>query len=244
MIVAAVLVAAGSGSRLGADVPKAFVEVNDQPLLEYAVQRFLVHRAVRDVVVVVPAGWTEQAEKLLAELVKSFGRIESFLDEAGIARRESVRPPSVVTGGRTRQESVERGLAALSDDVDAVLVHDVARAFVPAAVIHRVVDALEAGADAVVPTLPVADTLRSVGPDGLGPTVDRAGLVAVQTPQGFRRPVLVAAHASASDDSATDDASLVEATGVRVIAVPGASEAFKVTVPLDLELAQVVADRV
>jgi 2-C-methyl-D-erythritol 4-phosphate cytidylyltransferase len=244
MIVAAVLVAAGSGARLGADVPKAFVEVNDQPLLEYAVQRFLVHRAVRDVVVVVPVGWTEQANEMLDELVKSFRSVDELLGKLGRPPAGPTMKPLVVAGGSTRQESVERGLAVLADDVDAVLVHDVARAFVPAAVISRVVDALEAGADAVVPTVPLTDTLRSVGPDGLGPTVDRTGLVAVQTPQGFRRQVLDAAHSSAPGGAATDDASLVEADGVRVVAVPGASEAFKVTVPLDLALAEVVADRV
>jgi 2-C-methyl-D-erythritol 4-phosphate cytidylyltransferase len=242
MIVAAVLVAAGSGSRLGADVPKAFVEVNDRPLLEHAVERFISHRAVRDVVVVVPADRTEQAEELLAEVVANFPDLDELLVKLGRPPAEPLAKPLVVAGGSTRQESVECGLAALSDDVDAVLVHDVARAFVPAAVIRRVVDALEAGADAVVPTVPVTDTLRSVAPDGIGPTVDRAGLVAVQTPQGFRRRVLAAAHASAPDGSATDDASLVEAAGVRVVAVPGAPEAFKVTVPLDLRLAEAVAD--
>jgi 2-C-methyl-D-erythritol 4-phosphate cytidylyltransferase len=150
-----------------------------------------------------------------------------------------------VAGGSTRQGSVGRGLVALADDVEAVLVHDVARAFVPRALIARVARALDGGADAVVPTLPVTDTLRSVGPDGVGPTVDRAGLVAVQTPQGFRRSVLVAAHEAgrvAGRGEATDDASLVEALGVKVVAVPGAPEAFKVTVPLDLRLAEAVVD--
>jgi 2-C-methyl-D-erythritol 4-phosphate cytidylyltransferase len=227
MIVAAVLVAAGSGSRLAAGVPKAFVEVSERTLLEHAAERFLSSRALRDVVVVVPAEWTDRARELL-----------------GRAPSEPVPPPPVVAGGSTRQESVARGLAALAPDVDAVLVHDVARAFVPAALIGRVVEALQAGADAVVPTVAVADTLRSLRPDGLGPTVDRAGLVAVQTPQGFRRSVLEAAHAAAADGSATDDASLVEAAGVPVVAVPGAAEAFKVTVPLDLALAEVVANRV
>jgi 2-C-methyl-D-erythritol 4-phosphate cytidylyltransferase len=245
MIVAAVLVAAGSGSRLGADVPKAFVEVNDQPLLEYAVQRFLVHRAVRDVIVVVPAGWTEQAQEVLAGLVKSLGSVDDLIGQMGIARPAPVPAPVVVPGGRTRQESVGCGLAALADDVDAVLVHDVARAFVPRALITRVARALADGADAVVPTLPVTDTVRTATASGLGPTLDRAGLVSVQTPQGFRRSVLVAAHESGRASGrveATDDASLVEALGVDVVAVPGAPEAFKVTVPLDLRLAEVVAD--
>lgn len=216
MIVAAVLVAAGSGSRLGADVPKAFVTVAGRPLLAHAASRFAAHPGVRDVVIAAPAELVGSA----AELV-------------GSAR--------VVAGGRTRQESVARGLAALAPDVDTVLVHDVARAFVPAAVIDRVLGALSAGAAAVVPTVPVADTIRSVAGGVLGAVVDRSQLAAVQTPQGFARRVLVAAHASALDGSATDDASLVEAAGVSVTAVPGAPEAFKVTVPLDLALAEVIA---
>jgi 2-C-methyl-D-erythritol 4-phosphate cytidylyltransferase len=216
MIVAAVLVAAGSGSRLGADVPKAFVTVAGRPLLTHAVSRFAADARVRDVVIAAPAGLVESA----AQLVPS-------------AR--------VVAGGSTRQESVARALAALAPDVDTVLVHDVARAFVPAAVIDRVLGALEAGAEAVVPTVAVADTIRALDGDALGAVVDRARLTAVQTPQGFVRSVLDAAYASAAVASATDDASLVEAVGVRVVAVPGAAEAFKVTVPLDLVLAEVVA---
>jgi 2-C-methyl-D-erythritol 4-phosphate cytidylyltransferase len=218
MSVTAVLVAAGSGSRLGADVPKAFVEVGGRTLLEHAVARFAAHPEVRDVVVAAPAELVGSA----AELVPS-------------AR--------VVPGGATRQESVARGLAALAPDVDAVLVHDVARAFVPAAVIDRVLVALSSGAVAVVPTVPVADTIRSVDGGVLGGVVDRSRLAAVQTPQGFARTVLVAAHRAAVDPGATDDASLVEATGVAVVAVPGAPEAFKITVPLDLALAGLVADR-
>ena len=226
MIVAAVLVAGGSGSRLGADVPKAFVEVDDRTLLEHAAERFVEHSAVRDVVVVVPAELIGLAEELLAEAFEEDGAV-----------------PAVVAGGATRQESVARGLAALAEDVDTVLVHDVARAFVPPPVIGRVLAALASGAAAVVPTVPVADTVRSVDGGALGAVVDRARLAAVQTPQGFARQVLLAAHAASGDFGATDDASLVEAVGVPVVAVPGAAEAFKVTVPLDLALAGLVADR-
>lgn len=245
MIVAAVLVAAGSGSRLGADVPKAFVEVSDCTLLEHAASRFMSHRAVRDVVVVVPADRTQQAEELLADMVESFRGVDELMAVLGRTPSDPNRPPLVVAGGSTRQESVGCGLAALADDVEAVLVHDVARAFAPRTLITRVTQALSDGADAVVPTLPVTDTVRTVTASGLGPTVDRAGLASVQTPQGFRRSVLVAAHEAGRASGraeATDDASLVEALGVKVVAVPGAPEAFKVTVPLDLRLAEAVAD--
>lgn len=225
-VVAVVLVAAGSGERLAAGGPKAFVEVGGVTLLEHAVSRLVIHPAVRDLAVAAPPELAESARAVVVEAAAGF-----------------VADPVVVPGGRTRQESVARGLTALADDVEYVLVHDMARAFVPNEVVRRVVDALMEGAPAVVPTLPVTDTLRALADDGrLGPTVDRSRLAAVQTPQGFRRSVLVAAHAGAGDLEATDDASLVEAAGVPVVAVPGAPEAFKVTVPLDLRLAELLAD--
>lgn len=225
-VVAVVLVAAGSGERLGAGGPKAFVEVGGLTLLEHAASRVVIHPAVRDLIVAAPPQLVESARAVVAEAAEGF-----------------VADPVVLPGGRTRQESVARGLAALADDVEYVLVHDMARAFVPTNVVGRVVNALTDGAQAVVPTLPVTDTLRAVGDGGrLGPTVDRSQLAAVQTPQGFARSVLVAAHAGAGDLEATDDASLVEAAGVPVVAVPGAPEAFKVTVPLDLRLAELLAE--
>jgi 2-C-methyl-D-erythritol 4-phosphate cytidylyltransferase len=140
-----------------------------------------------------------------------------------------------------RQQSVRAGLDCLRPDVDVVLVHDVARAFVPAEVLDRVLAALQ-HAEAVVPVLPVTDTIRRADPVSgeLGQTVDRSALRAVQTPQGFRREVLVAAHADAPAD-ATDDASLVEAIGGQVVGVPGDALAFKITFPLDLALAEAVA---
>jgi 2-C-methyl-D-erythritol 4-phosphate cytidylyltransferase len=225
-VVAVVLVAAGSGERLGAGGPKAFVEVGGVTLLEHAASRIVIHPAVRDLIVAAPPRLIESARAVVAEAAEGF-----------------VADPVVLPGGRTRQESVARGLAALADDVEYVLVHDMARAFVPNDVVGRVIRTLSAGAPAVVPTLPVTDTLRAVADDGrLGPTVDRSRLAAVQTPQGFRRSVLMAAHAGAGAADATDDASLVEAAGVPVVAVPGAPEAFKVTVPLDLRLAELLAE--
>ena len=119
--------------------------------------------------------------------------------------------------------------------------HDVARPFPPAAVISAVVDALRAGADAVVPVVPIHDTVRRIDADGgLAGVVDRASLVAIQTPQGFRRDVLVAAHDASGAAGVTDDAALVEAQGGRVVRVPGADECFKVTTPLDLARAEAV----
>ncbi|GAB2470758.1 2-C-methyl-D-erythritol 4-phosphate cytidylyltransferase [Jatrophihabitans fulvus] len=213
MTVAAVLVAAGSGSRLGADVPKAFVRVAGRTLLEHAVDRFRDHPGVGEIVVVAPQAQLRAAADLAAA--------------------------TVVAGGATRQASVLAGLAAVTADL--VLVHDVARPFVPGTVVTAVIEALTAGADAAVPVVPVHDTIRRIGPDGgFAGVVDRASLVAVQTPQGFRREVLVAAHEAGRHLEVTDDAALLEAAGRTVVAVPGADEAFKITRPWDLRVAEAI----
>jgi 2-C-methyl-D-erythritol 4-phosphate cytidylyltransferase len=214
--VAAILVAAGSGERLGAGVPKAFVPVGGEPLLAHALATFTGHAAVHHVVVVAPQSHLAQAAEHCAG--------------------------PVVPGGDTRQASVASGLAALPADVGYVLVHDVARPFVPAAVIDAVVAALVGGADAVVPVVRIHDTVRAVDSDGrLAGVIDRATLAATQTPQGFRRDVLVEAHRRAGDLVATDDAALVQALGHQVVAVAGDERAFKLTTPLDLAYAETVA---
>ena len=136
------------------------------------------------------------------------------------------------------------GLAAVATDVDTVLVHDVARPFVPVEVVDRVLAALAEGADAVIPTRPVTDTIKQVDEDGaVVATLDRSELRVVQTPQGFRRAVLEAAHAAGVGRNFTDDAALVEAHGGQVAVVDGADEAFKITRPWDLALAEAVAGR-
>lgn len=146
----------------------------------------------------------------------------------------------VLPGGATRQDSVRLGLGSLPDDVDIVLVHDAARPFVPAAVVARVVAAVVAGADAVVPVLPVSDTVKQVNSAGaVVATPDRSVLRLTQTPQGFRRSLLERAY-SAEGLVATDDAGLVEQIGGLVHAVDGDPLAFKITGPLDLLLADAV----
>lgn len=137
---------------------------------------------------------------------------------------------AVVAGGASRSESVRAGLAAVPDDAEVVLVHDAARPLAPAEVWRRVIDGVRAGGDAVVPAVPVTDTLREVG----GGTVDRTRFVAVQTPQGFRAAALRAAHAAGGE--ATDDAALVEAAGGMVVVVDGHPAAMKLTSPHDLQV--------
>jgi 2-C-methyl-D-erythritol 4-phosphate cytidylyltransferase len=211
--VAAILVAAGSGQRLGADQPKAFVRVAGATLLEHACTRFAGHSAIDRCVVVAPADLVDDAVRLTGAMV--------------------------VAGGATRRESVAAGLAALDEKVEFVLVHDVARPFVPVTVLDAVVDALRGGAHAVVPVVPIHDTVRRIAADGtLDGVVDRATLAAVQTPQGFRREILVAAHDRAGELAVTDDAALVEALGHRVAWVPGSDLAFKITTAADLARAE------
>lgn len=149
-------------------------------------------------------------------------------------------PVEVVGGGATRQQSVQRALAAVPTEVDLVLVHDAARPLVPGTTIERVLDALRAGAGVVVPVVPVADTLRGLDDSGSSRPLDRSRVRAVQTPQGFRREVLVSAHAQAADDDATDDAGLAERVGYAVTLVEGDPLAFKITRSLDLVLAEAV----
>ena len=222
----AVLTAAGSGSRLGCEVPKALVELSGRPLVWWAA-RGLRAGGVGTIVVTAPA---------------------ASLDEfrAGIADIGGVE---VVAGSdRSRQASVALGLAALGQRNEGDVVHDAARPLTPAQVTARVIDAVRAGAGAVIPVLPVTDTLKSVDASGVVTgTPRRADMVAVQTPQGFRWDVLTRAHeagASLGADeavAATDDAGLVEAIGAVVHTVAGDERSLKVTRPLDLSLAQLLA---
>jgi 2-C-methyl-D-erythritol 4-phosphate cytidylyltransferase len=201
-------------------------------MLVHAVRALASARSVGLVVVAAPEDGVAQVEALLAE--------HGLLDGA-----PGRAPAMVVAGGDTRQDSVARALVALPTDVDVVLVHDAARPLVPTSLIDSVTAAVRGGADAVVPVLPVADTIKSVdAADVVSATLDRSVLRAVQTPQGFRRSTLSEAHAAADPDApATDDAGLVEALGGKVVVVPGDEEAFKVTRPLDLVLAEAVLAR-
>jgi 2-C-methyl-D-erythritol 4-phosphate cytidylyltransferase len=141
---------------------------------------------------------------------------------------------SGVAGGTTRSASVRAGLRAVPDDADVICVHDAARPLASRELYLRVIDAVLAGADAAIPGVPVTDTIKVVDPGGrVTATLDRAKLVAVQTPQAFRASVLRAAHAGA--DEATDDAALVEGFGGKVVVVPGDDVNRKITRPDDLE---------
>lgn len=236
--VVAIVPAAGSGERLAAGLPKAFCQLDGRTLLDRAVAGLLRSGVVDHIAVAVPADRIDEAKRVVG-------------GEA-----------TVVAGGADRTESVSLALSALdespgSQSPEFVLVHDAARALTPPELIVRVVDALRAGHDAVVPALPLCDTIKVVDADGvvLG-TPERAGLRAVQTPQGFATDLLVRAYrayralrgadAVANDVSAarfTDDASLVEQVGGRVQVVDGDPLAFKITTQLDLLLAEAIVRR-
>ncbi len=147
---------------------------------------------------------------------------------------------TVVEGANERTESVRRGLAALGE-AEIVLVHDAARALTPPSLISRVVAEVRSGRRAVVPALPVADTIKAVDSDGaVTGTPDRSHLRAIQTPQGFRADVLIRAYEAAAE-GATDDAGLVERLGETVHTIAGEPLAFKITTPHDLLLAEAIA---
>lgn len=218
-----ILVAAGSGERLGAQRPKALVEVAGRPLVAHAADRLLA-AGTDHLVVVAPA---DHLPDVLAALPDTDVEVD------------------VVAGGATRAASVRAGLAHVHDTATVVAVHDAARAFAPPDLVRRTVAAVTGDVVAAAPGLPVGDTLKRVDGDTVVATVDRAPLRAVQTPQVFRVEVLRRAHADEGD--ATDDLALVEAllaagevTG-RVVVVPGDPAASKVTWPHDLVVVPALA---
>lgn len=221
MSVAAILLAAGAGVRMGAGMPKALLPVAGRPLLAWSLESLAAAEEVSDLVVVVPEGFAREMEVGL-----------------GAAMSGGV----VVTGGATRAESVERGLDAAPDECDRVIVHDAARPLITVELIAAVLAALE-GVDGAIAAAPVSDTLKRQGEDlEIVGTVDRAGMWAAQTPQAFWMSTLVDATERAIGegrlDGATDCASLVEAVGGTVRLVPSATPNPKVTIPTDLEYAE------
>ena len=204
---AAIIAGAGMGHRLGAEIPKALIQIQGITLLERAF--ISLSKVVDEIVITAPAGYEEQFKAIVGQSAE------------------------VVTGGVLRSDSIRVALKALSPSVESVLIHDAARALASSALAARVLDELRSGQSAVIPVLKVIDTIKEIDRDGfVRATPDRSSLVAAQTPQGFNRQVLERAH-SASDD-ATDDAALVEAIGVKVKTIEGEISAFKITTKEDI----------
>lgn len=207
---ALIIPAAGSGERLGANLPKALVQVAGRTLIEHTIYRLAP--IATQIIIAAPAGFEKEFVALFGELA------------------------TVVTGGATRTQSVKRALAELSPEIEHVLVHDAARAFATLDLAERIVAELVGGELAVIPGIAISDTVKTVDEYGnVTNTPDRTRLRGIQTPQGFDRGVLEKAHSSGSDR--TDDAGLVEETGVPVKVIAGEEVAFKVTTPADMKRA-------
>ena len=217
---AAIVPAAGRGERLGPGAAKALRVLGSESLLELTIRNLSAARGIDLIVVAAPADSVDELSRDLTAAV----------------------PMKVVEGGATRQQSVAAALAALPKSVEFVLVHDAARALAPTSLHENVLLQLtDKGANAVVPVLPVSDTIKVVDDDIVMRTLDRSTLRAVQTPQGFTRAALERAHQTARDhgvDDVTDDAGLCEAAGISVRTIPGDPLAFKITRPLDWTLAE------
>lgn len=235
-----VLVAAGRGVRLGSDTPKAYTMLGGLTLVEHCVGAISALPHNGHLVIVTPQG----------EAAHTLSLVERSLPA------DSAWQVSVVAGGRERHESVRFGVDALPEYVTTVLVHDAARPLAPVTLFDRVIDEVLRTRDAVIPALPVVDTVKRVDASGVvHETVDRSALVAVQTPQGFPRELLAAAHEAVRmqslDDRAagasalpTDDAEVVQRAGAVVRTVPGDPLAHKLTTPADVTILEAFLDGV
>ena len=207
---AAIIAGAGMGHRLGADIPKALIQIDGITLIERAFTA--LSTVVDEIIITAPAGYEAEFQKIVGESA------------------------TVITGGVLRSDSVNLALNSLSPSINYVLVHDAARALASADLASRVLGELRGGESAVVPVIQVVDTIKEIDRDGyVRNTPDRTALKAVQTPQGFALDVLKRAHAASED--ATDDAALVEALGIKVKTITGEARAMKVTNPEDIAIA-------
>ena len=252
---AAVITAAGSGTRLGAQVPKALVTVQGQTLLGLALQRVLDSPQVASIAITCPpdsvAAFKDVVQEVLTNRIATQGNLNEGQTEQSVADDQAAasgpaRDPLVVVvpGGASRQASVRMGLEALHELTlaDVVLIHDAARALAPTTLVDTLVSQISPSSPAVIPGLEVTDTIKVVDPDTgiVSATPARSTLRAIQTPQAFQWDLLWQVHqemrglGDAESTAATDDAALVEAAGVSVRVIPGDPLAFKVTEPNDL----------
>jgi len=214
-----ILPAAGSGKRMGANMPKQFLALAGKPLFVHALEALEAAQSVDGVVVVMP----ENDLPLVQELIRSVG----FRKVLG-----------VVDGGAARQDSVANGLSAVPASAELIGVHDGVRSLVTPALVDKVIDAAKTHG-AAVPCLPVVDTVKTVDGDQIVQTLDRSTLVRVQTPQVFKAEWLREAYQNADAEgfTGTDDASLVERAGHAVFRVAGEENNIKITTPMDLQMA-------
>ncbi|WP_136799408.1 MULTISPECIES: 2-C-methyl-D-erythritol 4-phosphate cytidylyltransferase [Desulfosediminicola] len=223
--VAAIIPAAGSGTRMKSNHPKQYHSLGDAPILVHTVRAFVRHPAIDQTVVAVPAEWLEKTEHLLAE--------------------HGLNCPSLIVtaGGRRRQDSVFNGLEALDDDIEIVLVHDGARPLLSSELIDRCCQAVEQHGAAIA-AVPVKDTLKRGGDGNLvTDTVDREGLWQAQTPQAATLALLRKGYQAAAGQDVTDESMLLEHAGIPVTLVMGEETNLKITRPEDLALAEIIMQR-
>jgi 2-C-methyl-D-erythritol 4-phosphate cytidylyltransferase len=222
MTASAIIVAAGAGVRLGSGVPKAFVKIGGRTVLSYSLGAVGQVNSIGEVVITVPEGFESSA------------RAEAAAAGLGV-------PVKITPGGVERQDSVRIALGLTSSESELVIVHDAARPLATPAIFQACM-AAAARAGGAIAAIPVADTLKRVEGGAIAATVARAGLWQAQTPQAFRRAVLVAAHRRAVSEGiiATDDADLVERTGVRVEVVEGSTANIKITTLSDLAIVEAI----
>ena len=222
MKASAIIVAAGSGVRLGSNVPKAFVKIAGRTMLSYSLATVRQINSIEELVITVPEGFENAARAQVAA--------------AGLSI-----PVKITVGGIERQDSVRIALELTSAESDLVIVHDAARPLATLAIFEACLSA-SSRAGAAIAAIPVSDTLKRVADSAITATIARAGLWQAQTPQAFRRANLIAAHqrAVAEKIAATDDADLVERTGVRVEVVEASTSNIKITTPADLAIVEAI----
>jgi len=223
MHVTAIVLAAGEGRRIGGEIPKTFLPIAGRPLVLRTLDRMFAAHAVENVVLVIAANEIERCQSML--------RADAALLD---------RPWLLQAGGLTRQQSAKRGLEKIGSDTDIVIIHDGARPFVSAGLINRCVE-VAADKGAVVVGLPAHDTIKVVSQDQrIQSTPERSSLWEIQTPQVFRRELIVAAHERAEKDGVqvTDDAMVVERMGTPVYVIEGERTNIKITVREDVWLAE------
>jgi 2-C-methyl-D-erythritol 4-phosphate cytidylyltransferase len=215
MFISCIIVAAGSGRRLGARIPKAFVKINGKPMLEYSLEAYQNCKHINEIILVKTPAYQFNG-------LKYFDRFSKLA--------------AIVSGGKERLDSVRAGLNSVSPQADMVMIHDAARPLIRPEQIHSVISAVKKHGAAILAS-PVTDTIKSADKHIIKRTVDRAGLWKAQTPQGFRKEILERSHFDQRIRSVTDDSQLVEMIKGKVFIVPGDDSNIKITTPIDLEIA-------
>jgi len=224
-VIAAIVVAAGRGVRFGSDVPKQYLKVNDKPLLSYSLLTLERHPTVDCIILVAAQEW------------------KPYIEQEIIRRFKFRKVAAIVPGGKERQDSVAAGLSFISASHEFVAVHDAVRPFFSSALLDRVIDGCRS-ADACIPAIAPRDTVKQVRENFVVQTLPRETLRLAQTPQVFRRTVLIEAfqHAKRNNLFGTDEASLIEAAGGNVTWVEGEEQNLKITTPLDLKIAELIVE--